>query len=133
MTRPNWPDIKRDYVETTLTLAEVQAKWGVLRGTLSARATRENWHEQKQQFAARLEATRQEKSIAKRAAEQVQFDSDILTVARGQLGMIARQMRDEHADAAKVLKLANALEKLQRIGSTAFGDIGTGRAGAAPE
>ena len=128
MTRSDWPGIKRDYVETTQTLAEVQAKWGVPRGTLSARATRENWHDQKQQFAAKLEAAQREKSIAKRAAEQVQFETAVIAAARGQLGMVLRQMQEESADAATVLKLANALEKLQRIGSTAFGGIGASRA-----
>ena len=132
MNRPDWPSIKRDYVETSWTLAQVQEKWGVRRGTLSARATRENWNEQKQQFAAKIEHSRREKSIAKRAAEQVQFESVVIAVAKGQLGMLARQLQDDRADAAKVLKLANALETLQRIGLTAFGGTGTVSAGADP-
>jgi len=133
MTKPDWPSIKRDYVETTLTLAKVEAKWGIRRGTLSARSTRESWNDQKQQFAAKLETTLREESIAKRAAEQVQFESGVITIAKRQLGMLARQSHYDGADAAKVLKLANALEKLQRIGSIAFGGIGTGRAGATPD
>jgi hypothetical protein len=133
MSKPDWPSIKSEYVETTLTLAEVQAKWNVPRGTLSARATRENWNDLKQQFAAKLEVTRREKMIAKRAEEQAQYDNAVLSIARGQLGMIARQMHDENADAVKVLKLANALEKLQRIGSTAFCSSGQVRAGVAHE
>ena len=31
MSKPDWPNINRDYVETTLTLAEVEAKWSILR------------------------------------------------------------------------------------------------------
>ena len=73
MSKPNWPDIKAEYVETTMTLAEVQAKWDVPRGTLSARATRERWRDEKQQFAAKLDQTRRENILAKRAAEQEQF------------------------------------------------------------
>jgi hypothetical protein len=130
MNTPDWPSIKRDYVETTWTLAEVQAKWGVRRGTLSARATRENWNDLKQQFAAKVEHSRREKSIAKRAAEQVQFESAVIAVAKGQLRMLARQLQDDRADAAKLLKLANALETLQRIGSTAY--AGTGAAAEGP-
>lgn len=123
MTKHDWASIKRDYVETTQTLAEVQAKWGcVRRGTLSARATRQKWQEQKQQFAAKLEATQRERNLARRVAEQAQFESNVISVAKAQLGLIARQMHDEGADAAKVLKLVNALEKVQRIGSTAFGN-----------
>lgn len=132
MSKPDWPDIKRDYVETTMTLAEVAEKWAVARGTLSARATREAWHDQKQQFAAILERTRREKSIAERLEEQAKFDSAVLAVARGQLGIIARQLKDEGVDAAKLLKLTNALEKVQRIGSAAFDGIGTRRAGGDP-
>jgi len=131
MTRPDWPSIKRDYVETALTLADVQAKRGVSRGTLSSRATRENWHDQKQQFAAKLETAQREKSIAKHAAEQVQVESAVISVLKGQLAMIMRQMNDQPTDAAEVLKLVNALEKLQRIGSTAFGGIGPARGGHA--
>jgi hypothetical protein len=129
MTRPDWTSIKRDYVETTMTLAEVQAKWGVRRGTLSARATRQKWHDQKQQFAAKFEQQLREKNIAKRVAEHEKFDDDVGAVARGQLGMIARQMRDAEIDAAKLLKLANALEKVQRVGATAFGGMGANRTG----
>ncbi len=132
MNRPDWPSIKRDYVETTWTLAEVQAKWSVRRGTLSARATRENWNDLKQQFAAKVEQTRREKSIAKRAAEQMQFEDAVSAAARVQVGMILRQSRAEGADAAKLLKLSNALEVVQRIGSIAFGGTGSGDAGSAP-
>jgi hypothetical protein len=131
MTKPDWPSIKRDYVEKALTLAKVQAKWGIPRGTLSARATRESWRDQKQQFAAKLEQTRQDKSIAKTAEEQAKFQSNVIKVVNAQLGMIAHQMQEKGVDVAKLLKLTNALANVQRIGFTALG-IGTGRAGAAP-
>ena len=131
MTKPDWPSIKRDYVETTLTLAEVQAKWGVPRGTLSARATRESWHDQRQQYAAKLEQTRRKKSIAETAAEQAKFQSNVSQVANWQLTMIARLMQKD-VDVPKLLKLTNALANLQRVGLTAF-DVATGRAGAAPD
>ena len=123
MNKPDWTSIKRDYVETSLTLAEVEAKWGGLnRGTLSARATRQKWSEQKQQFAAKLEAAQQEKNLAKRVAEQAKFESDVAKVAQGQLLMIVRQMNDQSgADPIKLVRLTNALEKLQRIGAAAFG------------
>jgi hypothetical protein len=120
MSKPDWAQIKSDYVETAMTLAQVQEKWGVQRGTLSARATREKWHDQKQQFAAKLEQMRQENILAKRAAEQEQFESNVIKVASAQLHIIARQMQDKSVDVAKVLKLANALETVQRIGCTAF-------------
>jgi len=123
MNKPDWTSIKRDYVETSLTLAELDAKWGgLVRGTLSARATRHKWNEQKQQFAAKLEAAQREKNLAKRVAEQAKFDSDVAKVAQGQLLMIVRQMNDQScADPIKVVRLANALQTLQRIGASAFG------------
>ncbi len=124
--KPNWPSIKTDYVETTMTLAEVQRMWDVPRGTLSARATRENWHEAKQQFAASLEQKHREQTLAKRAAEQELFESNILKVASGQLAIIARQLQDQHVDAAKVLKLASALKTVQSIGATAYGGNSNG-------
>lgn len=120
MTKPDWPSIKSDYVETTLTLAEVQVKHDVPRGTLSARATRERWNDEKQQFAAKLEQARREKLVAARAAEQEQFESNVIKVANGQLMIIARELKAGSVDAAKVLKLANALETVQRIGCTAY-------------
>ena len=121
MSKPDWAAIKAKYVETAQTLADVQAKFDVPRGTLSARATREDWHDQKQQFAANLEQIRRANILAKRAAEQEQFESNVLKVANGQLAAIARQLQDGHVDANKVLKLANALETVQRIGCTAYG------------
>jgi hypothetical protein len=119
--KADWASIKSDYVETTATLAEVQAKWGVKRGTLSARATREKWHDEKQHFAAKLEQARRDTVLAQRAAEQEQFESNVIRIVNGQLAIIVREMHGGHVDAAKVLKLANALEKVQRIGSNAFG------------
>jgi len=127
MTKPDWQSIKSDYVETTMTLAEVQAKWGVPRGTLSARATREDWNDQKQQYAAKLEQTRREKNIAKTAEEQVRFQSNVAKAATAQLMMICRRLSEKDVDVATLLKLTNALANVQRIGSTAFG-IGPGRA-----
>ena len=121
MSKPDWMTIKVDYVETAMTLADVQAKHGVLRGTLSARATREKWHDEKQQFAANLEQQRRAKNLAQRASEQRQFEDKVLKVANGQLAIIFREMKHGTVDAASVLKLANALEKVQRIGFTAFG------------
>ena len=121
MSKPDWMSIKSDYVETSMTLAEVQTKWGVPRGTLSARATRERWHDEKQQFAANLEQQRREKALQKRAAMQDQFEDNVIKVASFQLSIIAKQMQGDAVDVAKVLKLANALEKVQRIGSAAFG------------
>ena len=133
MTKPDWSSIKADYVETTLTLAEVQAKWDVKRGTLSARAARESWHDQRQQYAAKLELARQKKIVAQRSAEQAKFHGNTLKLANAQLGMIARLMQEKDFDAPKVLKLTNALANVQRVGVTALDDIGTGRAGAVPD
>lgn len=132
MSNPDWPNIKRDYVETTLTLAEVLEKWGISRGTLSARATRESWRDQKQQFAAKLAQIRQEKIIAKTAEEQARCQRNISKVANAQLGMIMRQMQEPGVDTAKLLKLTNALANVQRIINTAYA-IGPGSVGAAPE
>ena len=131
MTKPDWPSIKRDYVETAMTLAEVAAKWGLRRGTLSARATRERWRYQRQLFAAKLAQIRQEKIIAKTAEDQARCQSNISKVANAQLGMIMRQMQEPGVDTAKLLKLTNALANVQRIFITANG-IGTVPANAAP-
>ena len=131
MSKPDWLNIKRDYVETTLTLAEVEAKWGIPRGTLSARATRESWRDQRQQFAAKLAQIRQEKIIAKTAEEQARCQSNISKVANAQLGLIMRQMQEPGIDTAKLLKLTNALANVQRIFITA-NCVGTGRASGAP-
>lgn len=132
MTKPDWQSIKGDYVETTMTLAEVQAKWGVPRGTLSARATREGWNDQKQQYAAILEQTRRGKNIAKAAEEQAKFQSAIMKVVNAQLGMICRQMQKEDVDVPKLLKLTNALANVHRIGFTALGSV-PGRAATATD
>ena len=132
MTKPDWPNIKREYVETTLTLAEVQTKWGIPRGTLSARATREGWHDQKQQFAAKLAQIRQEKFIAKTAEGQAKFQSVVIKVVNAQLMMIVRQMQEPGINTVTLLKLTNALANVHRIGITAHG-MGTVRVGGAPD
>ncbi len=122
MTRRDWPSIKRDYVETTMTLADIESKWVVPRGTLSARATREMWHSEKQQFAAKLEQKQREIVLAERASERAAFEKTVLTVARAQLGLIARHTRDGTSDIAKLLKLTTALERVMRVGSSMHGE-----------
>jgi uncharacterized protein YjcR len=114
MNKPDWTTIKSDYVETAMTLAEVQAKHNIPRGTLSARATRQGWNDEKQRFAAILEQQRREIVLAKRAAEQEQFDSTVLKLVNGQHGTI---------NASQVLKLANALKTVQTVGCTALGKV----------
>lgn len=121
MSKPDWMTIKGDYVETNMTLAEVQAKHNVPRGTLSARATRKRWHDEKQQFAANLEQQLREKALQERAAMKVKFDNSILKIVGSQLSIIAKKTQSDGVNTAEVLKLANALEKVQRIGCTAFG------------
>jgi hypothetical protein len=59
------------------------------------------------------------------------FEDAVSAAARVQVGMILRRSREEGADAAKLLKLSNALEVVQRIGSIAFGGTGAGDAGSA--
>jgi hypothetical protein len=120
-SNPDWVAIKADYVESAMTLTQVQEKHGVPRGTLSARATREKWNDEKQQFAANVEQQMREKSLHARVRQQLQFEDSILKIATGQLGVIVKQMQGEGVDAAMLLKLANALEKVQRIGCNAFG------------
>ena len=134
MSKPDWPNIKRDYVETTWTLAEVQAKWGIPRGTLSAQAKRGKWRDEKQQFAAKLAQIRQQNIIVKMAAEQATFQSNISKVATNQLWMILSQtQKQKHdVDPAKLLKLTHALAEVQRIAITAHG-IGTRCVRAAPD
>lgn len=121
MNKPDWADIKSEYVETSLTLAEVQAKHNVPRGTLSARATREQWHGEKQQFAANLEQIRRSKVLAQRAAVQEQFEDNIIAVAGLQLKTIVLQMKEGQVDAVKLCRLADTLQKVQRVGAAAFG------------
>lgn len=118
--KPDWPAIKADYVETRMTLAEVEAKWGVPRGTLSARATRDHWHDEKQQFAAKLERLSREKNLEQRLAAREEFEDAVHKIALNQLGVIQRQMREGQLDPAKVLKLVTALEAVQRIGKGSF-------------
>lgn len=60
-------------------------------------------------------------TIEVQAAAQVQFDNYVLAVARMQLGIISKQLREDNTDGAKLLKLAAALEKVQRVGNVAFG------------
>jgi chromatin segregation and condensation protein Rec8/ScpA/Scc1 (kleisin family) len=121
MNKPDWADIKSEYVETALTLAEIQAKHDIPRGTLSARATREKWHDEKQQFAANLERVRRSKVLAQRAAVQEQFEDNIIAVAGLQLKTIVLQMKEGPVDAAKLSRLADTLQKVQRVGAAAFG------------
>jgi hypothetical protein len=115
MTKPDWPSIKADYVETQMTLADVETKWGVPGGTLRARAARERWRDERQQFATKLAQARQEKLIDKAAESQALFPSVMTVVARIQLAKISTLLREPDLDAGKLQKLTAALANVQKI------------------
>ena len=118
MTTPDWPSIKADYVEnleTRLTLAEVAAKWGVPDGTVRARAAREGWFDERQQFTTKLAQVRQEKIIEMAAEAQAILPSQVVLVAHRHLSKIMDLLKEPDLDVGKLQKLTAALANVQKI------------------
>lgn len=118
MTTPDWPSIKADYVEnveTRLTLAEVAAKWGVPDGTVRARAAREGWFDERQQFTTKLAQVRQEKIIEMAAEVQAILPSQVVLAAHRQIAKVMDLLKEPDVDVGKVQKLTAALANLQKI------------------
>jgi len=118
MTTPDWTSIKADYVEnveTRMTLAEVAAKWGVPDGTVRARAAREGWCDERQQFTTKLAQVRQEKIIEMAAEAQAIFPSQVILVAHRHLAKIMDLLKEPDLDVGKLQKLTTALANVQKV------------------
>jgi len=133
--RIDWVKIKREYVESNITLEELAKKHNISLSTLKKRSARETWSTERNLFGTKTELKRQEKQSELLASEASSFDNLCLRVARSAIGIIENQintlqeqMKNSKVDAfterqVRLLeKLSNSLKQLQSVGKVALGE-----------
>lgn len=114
----DWPAIRLEYVHGTATLSELAERYGIYPATLTARADKENWAEERRQHQERSRAVTSQDNDA--AALLARFNEDDLTVARA-IRAKAAQMIQATTTPAEIAALAKVMDIAHKIGRVALG------------
>lgn len=134
----DWVEARRMYVESVtgekqVTLDDVAAHMGVSAARVRERAGREDWTGERNKFRTKVEQARTDKQARDVGKEQAKWDSDVLKVARAQLGMVVKRINELTAapddpkkklppvDTRDMLRLTQALNTVHAIGRKALG------------
>jgi len=125
----------RLYYPSSFVLAE---EHGISRSTISQRAAKEGWTDQREIWQARLEQQRQEKKVDLLSKEAARFDLDIYKIVASAVSHIQghfliAQRKLQKAEGrdltvqdvmtlGEINRLTMALERLQRVGRLALGE-----------
>lgn len=113
----DWPLIRMEYAQGTASLSELAEKYGLYPATLTSRADKEGWAEERRQEAERVRAVTDESNGATQLAA---FNEADLTVARAMRAKAA-QMIKEATTPAEINALAKVFDIAHKIGRTALG------------
>jgi hypothetical protein len=114
----DWPAIRLEYVHGTATLAELAERHGIYPATLTTRADKENWADERRHHQERSRAViGQDQDVASLLAR---FNEDDLTVARA-IRAKAAQMIQGTTTPAEIAALAKVMDIAHKIGRVALG------------
>lgn len=139
--RIDWVKIKREYIESNITLEELAKKHTVSFSTIRQKSAKEGWTTEKNIFRTKIEQKYQEKQSDLLASEASNFDNQCLRVARSAIEIVEKQIaslqkktEEQKTDALierqiRLLeKLSNSLKQLQSVGKVALGENPEGQA-----
>ena len=121
---------------------ELAREFNVAKATISRKAGREDWAEQRKLFTAKVQQLRQEQRSEELASESAKFDQDCLNVARAGLQLAAADIKLKSMTPEQVAALreqgrlpsglgitypniAQAVSTFQAIGRRALGEAAT--------
>lgn len=113
----DWPAIRLEYVHGTATLAELAERHGIYPATLTARADKENWSDERHHYERSRAMVGQDADVA---ALLARFNEDDLTVARA-IRAKAAQMIQGTTTPAEIAALAKVMDIAHKIGRVALG------------
>lgn len=129
----NWTKAKAEYVNSSCTCAEIASKYGVKLGTVTARAGREDWTQDRAKRNSILLENAARKSILDTAQELVRYNERDLEIAKDLRAAVVRKLNDAQKQVAgnpdqplpllpkDIRALAGALESVQRVARLALG------------
>jgi hypothetical protein len=121
-TRADWPALRLEYVNSTMTQRELAAAHGINASTLMARANKEQWEAARKQHQAETSKAAQERLTETKVDELAQFNADDLRMAKALRGRAAMLMQnDKTLTAAELRSVATTAAEAQKIGRLALG------------
>lgn len=120
--KTDWPALKVEYVNSTLSLRELADRHGIKAAGVMARAVKEGWDAERKQRQAEISKIAQEQLTNSRVDELASFNEDDLKMARAIRARAARMMQTiTDLSAAELRALAAAADTAQKIGRLALG------------
>jgi len=130
MSKYDWTKIKAEYVEIASesqrpTLESLAKKYGCNPDYLRAKASKDNWLEESNNFLTLTSQKRRVKKSELMAEVQSEFDTECLRLAKVGLSYVAREMEElqNNPDNRRFISVMKSLEMSQKVGKTAIGDI----------
>lgn len=120
--RADWPALRVEYINNTMTQRELAAAHGVNASTLMARANKEQWEAARKQHQAETSRAAQERLTEVKIDELAQFNADDLRMAKALRGRAAMLMQNaSNLSPAELRSIATTAAEAQKIGRLALG------------
>lgn len=121
-TQTDWPALKLEYVNSTMSLRELAERHGIKAAGVMARAVKESWDAARKQKQAELSAAAQERLDETRIDELAAFNEADLKMARAIRAKAAQMMQQgQSLSPAELRSVASAADTAQKIGRLALG------------
>lgn len=121
-TQTDWPALKLEYVNSTMSLRELAERHGIKAAGVMGRAVKEGWDAARKQKQAEVSAAAQEQLTASRIDELAAFNEADLKMARAIRAKAAQMMQQgQSLSPAELRSVASAADTAQKIGRLALG------------
>jgi hypothetical protein len=120
MAAIDWIALRTEFVHGAGTLRDLSKKHGIKEGTISSRAARENWQDERRTLQESARQRIDDELIDERVSELAKFNEDDLKVARA-LRAKAASMLNTTNGPVNMRALAGVFETAQRMGRLALG------------
>ena len=134
-TGTDWTTIRLRFVHQNATLADLAEQHGLKLDTISKRAQRDGWYDERAKAEQEAYAAAAAKAAKDRAKDLADFNRDDLKIAKAVRARVAQKLANATAKmtASELRQLAGAAETAQRVGRLALGastdNFGHGGAG----
>ena len=124
----NWPALKIEYVNGSMSLRELADKHGINSAGVLKRAHREGWDAERHRLSSAVSETAQAALNVTRPTELVEFNTNDIRLAKALKAMVAKALNEAQGDsprkrltAAELSSLATVAERAQKMGRLALG------------
>lgn len=119
--KADWPKIKIEYINGTMSMRELAEAHGIKPAGLFKQAAAEKWKSERKQKSIEVSKKANDAIEETRAEQLSKFNYDDIKVARALRGRAAQKLNNEHLSPYDLSSLARVFEVAQKIGRLALG------------